>query len=263
MSGGRRTGTADAAGAIRSNGCRPYVDGDLPAGEARGGARARRRRARAARAPLAELRVDGGGRARAGAPRAAAHAVAGDRGRARPARRAAAGSTLAPPAVRASARSARRGRRGAAGRRGARRRRAARRERRRRAAGAIARRRRRRRPIDPLLRRGGGRVRAGRRRLRAIDREAARRCWRARRRAGAPRSAPATRERLAPPRRGDRALARARRAARPGDSAGNEQLFAAYQQKIAFLAAAVHRGGEAGEWDHETRDAVRPMSDAR
>ena len=24
----------------------------------------------------------------------------------------------------------------------------------------------------------------------------------------------------------------------------NEQLFAAYQQKIAFLTAAVHRGGE-------------------
>jgi Putative zinc-finger len=28
-----------------------------------------------------------------------------------------------------------------------------------------------------------------------------------------------------------------------GDTAGNEQLFAAYQQKIAFLAEAVHRGG--------------------
>ena len=29
----------------------------------------------------------------------------------------------------------------------------------------------------------------------------------------------------------------------PGDTVGNEQLFAAYQQKIAFLAEAVHRGG--------------------
>ena len=46
-------------------------------------------------------------------------------------------------------------------------------------------------------------------------------------------------------------------AARPGDSAGNEQLFAAYQQKIAFLAAAVHRGGEAGEWD---KPGARPVS---
>jgi hypothetical protein len=55
-------------------------------------------------------------------------------------------------------------------------------------------------------------------------------------------------ERLA---RLDDAIARSRELARrtPGDSAGNEQLFAAYQQKIAFLAAAVHRGGEAGEWD--------------
>ena len=55
-------------------------------------------------------------------------------------------------------------------------------------------------------------------------------------------------ERLA---RLDEAIARSRELARrtPGDSAGNEQLFAAYQQKIAFLAAAVHRGGEAGEWD--------------
>jgi hypothetical protein len=58
-----------------------------------------------------------------------------------------------------------------------------------------------------------------------------------------------TAERLA---RLDEAIARSRELARrtPGDSAGNEQLFAAYQQKIAFLAAAVHRGGgEAGEWD--------------
>jgi hypothetical protein len=55
-------------------------------------------------------------------------------------------------------------------------------------------------------------------------------------------------ERLA---RLDDSIARSRELARrtPGDSAGNEQLFAAYQQKIAFLAAAVHRGGEAGEWD--------------
>ncbi len=57
-----------------------------------------------------------------------------------------------------------------------------------------------------------------------------------------------TAERLA---RLDEAIARSRELVRrtPGDSAGNEQLFAAYQQKIAFLAAAVHRGGEAGEWD--------------
>jgi len=55
-------------------------------------------------------------------------------------------------------------------------------------------------------------------------------------------------ERLA---RLDEAIASSRELARrtPGDSAGNEQLFAAYQQKIAFLAAAVHRGGEAGDWD--------------
>lgn len=32
-----------------------------------------------------------------------------------------------------------------------------------------------------------------------------------------------------------------------GDTVGNEQLFAAYQQKIAFLAEAVHRGGTFGE----------------
>jgi hypothetical protein len=55
-------------------------------------------------------------------------------------------------------------------------------------------------------------------------------------------------ERLA---RLDEAITRSRELARrtPGDSAGNEQLFAAYQQKIAFLAAAVHRGGEARDWD--------------
>jgi hypothetical protein len=47
----------------------------------------------------------------------------------------------------------------------------------------------------------------------------------------------------------DETIARSRELARrtPADSAGNEQLFAAYQQKIAFLAAAVHRGGEWGE----------------
>jgi hypothetical protein len=43
----------------------------------------------------------------------------------------------------------------------------------------------------------------------------------------------------------DEAIARSRELARrtPGDSVGNEQLLAAYQQKIAFLSAAVHRGG--------------------
>ena len=43
----------------------------------------------------------------------------------------------------------------------------------------------------------------------------------------------------------DEEIARSRDLARrsPADSTGNEQLFAAYQQKIAFLAAAVHRGG--------------------
>jgi Putative zinc-finger len=47
----------------------------------------------------------------------------------------------------------------------------------------------------------------------------------------------------------DDAIARSREVARRtrGDDAGNEQLFAAYQQKIAFLTAAVHRGGERGE----------------
>jgi Putative zinc-finger len=49
-------------------------------------------------------------------------------------------------------------------------------------------------------------------------------------------------ERLA---RLDDAIARSREAARraPGESDGNEQLFAAYQQKIAFLTETVHRGG--------------------
>ena len=43
----------------------------------------------------------------------------------------------------------------------------------------------------------------------------------------------------------DEAIATSREAARrsPGDGVGNEQLLAAYQQKIAFLAEAVHRGG--------------------
>jgi hypothetical protein len=51
-------------------------------------------------------------------------------------------------------------------------------------------------------------------------------------------------ERLA---RLDEAIARSREEARraPSDSEGNEQLFAAYQQKIAFLAETVHRGGTA------------------
>ncbi len=52
-------------------------------------------------------------------------------------------------------------------------------------------------------------------------------------------------ERLA---RLDDAIARSREEARraPGESEGNEQLFAAYQQKIAFLAETVHRGGGSG-----------------
>lgn len=43
----------------------------------------------------------------------------------------------------------------------------------------------------------------------------------------------------------DEAIASSRELAHksPGDTVGNEQLFAAYQQKIAFLAEAVHRGG--------------------
>jgi Putative zinc-finger len=43
----------------------------------------------------------------------------------------------------------------------------------------------------------------------------------------------------------DEAIERSRAMARstPGDSAGNEILFAAYRSKIDFLAAAVHRGG--------------------
>jgi hypothetical protein len=51
-------------------------------------------------------------------------------------------------------------------------------------------------------------------------------------------------ERLA---RLDEAIARSRDAARstPGDSAGNEILFAAYRSKIDYLAEVVHRGGPA------------------
>jgi hypothetical protein len=47
----------------------------------------------------------------------------------------------------------------------------------------------------------------------------------------------------------DDAIARSREAARrsPSDSVGNEQLFAAYQQKLAFLTEAVHRGGGRGQ----------------
>jgi anti-sigma factor RsiW len=47
----------------------------------------------------------------------------------------------------------------------------------------------------------------------------------------------------------DEAIARSQDLARrsPADSTGNEQLFAAYQQKISFLAAAVHRGGAWGD----------------
>ena len=43
----------------------------------------------------------------------------------------------------------------------------------------------------------------------------------------------------------DEAIAHSRDLARrsPGDTLGNDQLFAAYRQKIDFLAEAVHRGG--------------------
>ena len=58
------------------------------------------------------------------------------------------------------------------------------------------------------------------------------------------------RERLA---RLDDAIERSRAAARstPGDSAGNEILFAAYRSKIDFLAEAVHRGGPEEMFQHE------------
>jgi hypothetical protein len=47
----------------------------------------------------------------------------------------------------------------------------------------------------------------------------------------------------------DEAIARSREVARrsPSDQVGNEQLFAAYQQKLAFLTEAVHRGGGQGQ----------------
>lgn len=61
------------------------------------------------------------------------------------------------------------------------------------------------------------------------------------------------RERLA---RLDEAIERSRAAARstPGDSAGNEILFAAYRSKIDFLAEAVHRGGP----EEMIREGVTP-----
>ncbi len=61
------------------------------------------------------------------------------------------------------------------------------------------------------------------------------------------------RERLA---RLDDAIERSRAAARstPGDSAGNEILFAAYRSKIDFLAEAVHRGGP----EEMIREGVTP-----
>jgi hypothetical protein len=61
------------------------------------------------------------------------------------------------------------------------------------------------------------------------------------------------RERLA---RIDDAIERSRAAARsmPGDSAGNEILFAAYRSKIDFLAEAVHRGGP----EEMVREGVTP-----
>jgi anti-sigma factor RsiW len=53
-------------------------------------------------------------------------------------------------------------------------------------------------------------------------------------------------ERLA---RLDEAISRTREVARlaPTESEGQEQLFAAYQQKIAFLTETVHRGGGSGQ----------------
>jgi Putative zinc-finger len=63
----------------------------------------------------------------------------------------------------------------------------------------------------------------------------------------------------------DEAIARSRDLARrsPGDSTGNEQLFAAYQQKITFLAAAVHRGGAWGQYGNGDRneDGKRPRNE--
>ena len=61
-------------------------------------------------------------------------------------------------------------------------------------------------------------------------------------------------ERLA---RLDETIARSREVAHrtPGDSAGNEQLFAAYQQKIAFLAAAVPSRRRSGRMAGKARSA--------
>lgn len=53
----------------------------------------------------------------------------------------------------------------------------------------------------------------------------------------------------------DEAIAHSRDLARrsPGDTLGNDQLFAAYRQKIEFLAEAVHRGGTFRQTSPEPR----------
>ncbi|MFL5303803.1 MAG: anti-sigma factor family protein [Polyangia bacterium] len=53
----------------------------------------------------------------------------------------------------------------------------------------------------------------------------------------------------------DEAIAHSRDLARrsPGDTLGNDQLFAAYRQKIDFLAEAVHRGGTFRQTSSEAR----------
>jgi len=53
----------------------------------------------------------------------------------------------------------------------------------------------------------------------------------------------------------DEAIAHSRDLARrsPGDTLGNDQLFAAYRQKIDFLAEAVHRGGTFRQTSPEPR----------
>ncbi len=53
----------------------------------------------------------------------------------------------------------------------------------------------------------------------------------------------------------DEAIAHSRDLARrsPGDTLGNDQLFAAYRQKIDFLAEAVHRGGTFRQTSPEAR----------
>ncbi|HVY39755.1 MAG TPA: zf-HC2 domain-containing protein [Polyangia bacterium] len=53
----------------------------------------------------------------------------------------------------------------------------------------------------------------------------------------------------------DEAIAHSRDLARrsPGDTLGNDQLFAAYRQKIEFLAEAVHRGGTFRQTSPEAR----------